>query len=102
MAGSVPWLPGARVSFPVRGTLLGHAAAPRRLRTGHDEADHAPPVVGMVLPFEPLWMRARAGSLHPGDLTPDFTLPALDHKSSVQLSSFRGSRPVVLVFGSYT
>jgi peroxiredoxin len=56
----------------------------------------------MVLPFEPLWMRARAGKLHPGDLTPDFTLPTLDHKSRVQLSSFRGSRPVVLVFGSYT
>jgi hypothetical protein len=61
-----------------------------------------PPVVGMVLPFETFWMRARAGRLHPGDLTPDFTLPALDHKSRVQLSSFRGSRPVVLVFGSYT
>ena len=61
-----------------------------------------PSVVGMVLPFEPLWMRARAGRLHPGDLTPDFTLPTLDHKSRVQLSSFRGSRPVVLVFGSYT
>ena len=61
-----------------------------------------PSVVGMVLPFETFWMRARAGRLHPGDLTPDFTLPTLDHKSRVQLSSFRGSRPVVLVFGSYT
>jgi len=61
-----------------------------------------PSAVGMVLPFETLWMRARAGKLHPGDLTPDFTLPTLDHKSKVQLSSFRGSRPVVLVFGSYT
>ena len=61
-----------------------------------------PPVVGMILPFETLWMRARAGKLHSGDLTPDFTLPTLDHKSRVQLSSFRGSRPVVLVFGSYT
>ncbi len=56
----------------------------------------------MVLPFEPLWMRARAGSLKPGDAAPDFRLPSLDHKETVQLSSLRGSRPVVLVFGSYT
>jgi hypothetical protein len=56
----------------------------------------------MVLPFETLWNRARGGRLQPGDLAPDFRLPALDHKSSVQLSSYRGSRPVVLVFGSYT
>jgi hypothetical protein len=56
----------------------------------------------MVLPFEPLWMRARAGRLNPGDPAPDFRLPTLDHRSAVQLSQFRGGRPVVLVFGSYT
>jgi hypothetical protein len=56
----------------------------------------------MVLPFEPLWMRARAGSVNPGDAAPDFRLPTLDHRSAVQLSQFRGDRPVVLVFGSYT
>jgi hypothetical protein len=56
----------------------------------------------MVLPFEPLWMRARAGSVKPGDMAPDFRLPTLDRKETVQLSSYRGSRPVVLVFGSYT
>ena len=56
----------------------------------------------MVLPFEPLWMRARAGSVKPGDMAPDFRLPTLDRKATVQLSSYRGSRPVVLVFGSYT
>jgi hypothetical protein len=61
-----------------------------------------PSAVGMVLPFETLWMRARAGRLYPGVLAPDFTLPTLDHKRTVQLSSLRGSRPVVLVFGSYT
>lgn len=55
-----------------------------------------------VLPFETLWMRARAGRLQPGDMAPDFNLPTLDHKDMVRLSSFRGSRPVVLVFGSYT
>jgi hypothetical protein len=56
----------------------------------------------MVLPFETLWNSARGGRLKPGDLAPDFRLPSLDHKSTVQLSSYRGSRPVVLVFGSYT
>jgi hypothetical protein len=56
----------------------------------------------MVLPFKPLWLRARAGHLKVGDPAPDFALAAYDKKSSVQLSSFRGQRPVVLVFGSYT
>jgi len=56
----------------------------------------------MVLPFETMWNSARAGSLRPGDAAPDFRLPTLDHKATVQLSSFRGARPVVLVFGSYT
>lgn len=56
----------------------------------------------MVVPFETLWNSARGGSLQPGDPAPDFRLPTLDHKATVQLSSFRGVRPVVLVFGSYT
>lgn len=56
----------------------------------------------MILPFETLWMHARAGALKPGDPAPDFRLPTLDHQQTVQLSSFRGARPVVLVFGSYT
>ena len=61
-----------------------------------------PSAVGMFVPFETLWMRARAGALKPGDPAPDFNLPTLDRKDTVRLSSFRGSRPVVLVFGSYT
>jgi hypothetical protein len=56
----------------------------------------------IVLPFEPLWMHARAGVLKPGDTAPDFELPTLDRQATVRLSSFRGSRPVALVFGSYT
>jgi len=56
----------------------------------------------MAVPFETFWTRARGGSVNAGDPAPDFHLPTLDHKSSVQLSSFRGDRPVVLVFGSYT
>jgi hypothetical protein len=63
---------------------------------------HVPVPFMIILPFETLWMRARTGALQPGDPAPDFRLPTLDHKDAVRLSSFRGSRPVVLVFGSYT
>jgi thiol-disulfide isomerase/thioredoxin len=38
----------------------------------------------------------------PGDLAPDFSLSSLDGKDTVRLSDFRGKRPVVLIFGSYT
>ena len=61
-----------------------------------------PMVSMMVLPFEPLWSVARAGILKAGDPAPDFRLQTHDKTSLVQLSSFRGDRPVVLVFGSYT
>lgn len=37
-----------------------------------------------------------------GELPPDFTLKCLGTETSVTLSSFRGQRPVALVFGSYT
>jgi len=56
----------------------------------------------IVLPFETLWRSARAGRIHPGETAPDFALPTLDRKQTVRLASFRGSKPVVLVFGSYT
>jgi peroxiredoxin len=47
-------------------------------------------------------MWARKGTLKVGDAAPDFTLATHDHTSQVTLSSFRGQKPVVLVFGSYT
>ena len=56
----------------------------------------------MLFPFETLWTRARAGSVVVGDPAPDFRLPTLDKKAEVTLASLRGSKPVVLVFGSYT
>jgi len=37
-----------------------------------------------------------------GDMAPDFTLKSLDGPQTVTLSDFRGKRPVVLIFGSYT
>jgi hypothetical protein len=60
------------------------------------------PVPFLLFPFETAWLRARAGTLHPGELAPDFSLMKLDKTSSVQLSSLTRQGPVVLVFGSYT
>jgi hypothetical protein len=37
-----------------------------------------------------------------GKTAPDFTLKSADGKRTETLSSFRGDRPVALVFGSYT
>lgn len=66
-------------------------------------------IVMAVLPFETMWNHARGGDLAAGDPAPDFCLsaPGPDEGAPpsgdcVRLSSFRGSKPVVLVFGSYT
>ena len=56
----------------------------------------------MIVPFEPMWNVARGGATRVGDMAPDFELPTVDRKARVRLASFRGKRPVVLVFGSYT
>ena len=37
-----------------------------------------------------------------GQYAPDFALKALHGGKTVELSSFRGKKPVVLIFGSYT
>jgi len=37
-----------------------------------------------------------------GGQAPDFKLKTKDAKREVQLSGFKGQRPVVLVFGSFT
>lgn len=63
---------------------------------------HVPMISMAVLPFEPLWMRARAGVLNVGDEAPDFDLPLHDSTGTVRLSSYRGRKPVLLIFGSYT
>ena len=60
------------------------------------------PVVFILFPFETLWTRARAGSLHGGDLAPDFSRLTVEKTERVQLSALNRRRPVVLIFGSYT
>lgn len=37
-----------------------------------------------------------------GDVAPTFTLKALNGSGTTDLASYRGSKPVVLFFGSYT
>jgi hypothetical protein len=63
---------------------------------------HVPGPAFLLLPFETLWTRARAGNLHSGDTAPDFSLLTLDKSETVRLSSLTAQKPVVLVFGSYT
>ena len=63
---------------------------------------HVPDMGFAIIPFRPLWLIARDGRLQIGTPAPGFNLPTEDRKSSVQLASFHGVRPVVLVFGSYT
>ena len=61
------------------------------------------PVAFLLFPFETAWTHARAGSLHIGEVAPDFSLSTLDKSEQVRLSSFAEQRrPVVLIFGSYT
>ena len=79
-----------------------------------DWAMHQPPeVFGHVMarmpmpayflfPFETMWTQARHGQLNPGDQAPDFTVKTLDTKTPMQLATVWNSKPVVLVFGSYT
>ncbi|MCH7712281.1 MAG: hypothetical protein IIC99_01535 [Chloroflexi bacterium] len=37
-----------------------------------------------------------------GDIPPDFNLKRMGSEEKVRLSSFKGKRPVALIFGSYT
>jgi hypothetical protein len=42
------------------------------------------------------------GQFMVGDMAPDFELKRLHSSETVKLSSFRGKKPVALIFGSYT
>ncbi|MEW6731474.1 MAG: hypothetical protein AB1489_09080 [Acidobacteriota bacterium] len=61
-----------------------------------------PNLVFFIFPFKSMWLHARDGKLRVSDEAPDFFLETYDKKTKVQLSAFRGKKPVVLVFGSYT
>ena len=63
---------------------------------------HMPIATFLLAPFETLWVHARAGTLNVGDTAPNFRLATFDKSAEVELNSFRGKSPVVLIFGSYT
>jgi len=63
---------------------------------------HMPWEIFLVVPFETLWTRARAGTVNVGDAAPDFSLTKLDKTGAIRLSELNKSQPVVMVFGSYT
>jgi len=63
---------------------------------------HFPMPALMLVPFEPMWNVARGGEIDVGERAPEFNLRTADKRERVSLSSFRGQKPVVLVFGSYT
>ncbi len=84
------------------GLLAGLLAVMRQpIRFGR-VMSHVPEPASFVIPFKQLWFIARAGHLRIGDQAPDFDLLTGDKKGRVQLASFRGRKPVVLIFGSYT
>lgn len=66
-----------------------------------DEMDKAPPDNRVSN-----WEHAKAlmARIAPrvGEPAPDFSLKTLDGEETIALSNFRGDRPVVLIFGSYT
>lgn len=63
---------------------------------------HMPWEVFLVVPFETMWTRARAGTLQIGDSAPDFSLLKLDKSANIRLSELNAKQPVVMIFGSYT
>ncbi len=94
-------LVGIVVAYGVTSVALYEAMRQTPERFGAIMA-HVPGAAMMVLPFKPLWMSARRGTVEIGDLAPDFTLPELHGSRKVTLSEEYRQKPVVLVFGSYT
>ena len=76
-------------------------------RTGAQASEQGQPRTPAAEKSQPAEQRQGRGQRPPdklkvGDLAPDFTLKSLDGPRKVTLSDFRGKRPVVLIFGSYT
>ena len=58
--------------------------------------------VGFRKRLMPAQKQLDANAPRAGDMAPDFTLYDVDGQNPVTLSSFRGKKPVALVFGSFT
>jgi hypothetical protein len=81
----------------LRALLSGPAGGGKKPKGGQGGSNET-----MVRAF----LTSDVGSPYPGprvgELAPDFTLPRQDGKGSLTLSEFRGKKPVVLIFGSFT
>jgi hypothetical protein len=85
------------------------AAAPPENRAGPPTPPDSPLTMQDVM-SSPLYRGLSTAKLREGDPAFEFTLPRLDQRSgvarptgrSVSLGSFRGRKPVALIFGSYT
>jgi thiol-disulfide isomerase/thioredoxin len=90
--GSVSPAEFRRVLQPLATTRGGGGGQAMSLKLRHDR------LVGVL--------KGDVGSFNEGpqlgELAPDFTLETQDGKGPITLSSFRGKKPVVLTFGSYT
>ena len=58
--------------------------------------------IGFRKRLMPAQKKLNAKAPRVGDMAPDFILYDIEGKNSVTISSFRGKKPVALVFGSYT
>ena len=112
MSVSETMLPARRILISVSaGLLLGYLGFLGFLwwtmhrppeQFGRTMARMPTPAVFLLAPFETLWTGARAGTLQPGDVAPDFELEKLDKSGRIRLSELVSRQPVVLIFGSYT
>ena len=73
---ALAFIMAAAVASPLLAQPEGHRGG-----RGKDRVDNAPSV---------------------GDEAPNFKLQSKDGSTEVELASFRGKKPVVLIFGSYT
>ena len=90
-------------AFADVGNPTGLVTTPRDTDRFGQIMNHVPMMLAWgVLPGPTIWQWARKGTLAEGDAAPDFTLARHDQEGEVTLSSYRGQKPVVLVFGSYT
>ena len=79
--------------------LLAVAAATAQERAATQPK--TPPATQPAAESEPATQPTRAAP-EAGETAPSFKLKSLDGKSEFELTSLRGKRPVLLLFGSYT
>lgn len=80
------------LTITLDGSRRAAGNAPGRARAGKDGEINTRPAAGERYDTK----------LKVGDAAPDFTLASPDGKAEITLSGYKGKKPVVLVFGSFT